>query len=815
MKESILRGIRVVELGAYLSAPIAGMLLAEQGADVIRIKNPNFKPYDPVLEAMLERNKIIIPLNLKDDNARTKLIDLLSHADIVIENLGYEVLKNLGIDLEKIRKTLNPALIVCRIPGFPENDRRKNVKSFEAVVGMAGLMYERPLKKPMLHPFPIGSVLAAIYSATSAVALLINRVNSGKGDISEVSMLGADLFSQVLQILVLTGAPRQFMPLKMVGTPFMGPWECSDKRWVYVHITMPSHNRIILEEFIKLGLGEYVEKLKKVMSPTTFQDPSLVDSIAEAKAIREILKEIYRQKPADEWEKLLGDNLCVAKIRTVDEWVHDSYEAKMPDNDKVEDPIFGEMFVCGKAVTSTEFETSVVPRTFDESLEKYIERWNNQSVFCDPNRYDEYLKKPEEQLKQLFKLPNKNAPLAGIRVLDLSRIIAGPFSTRILAELGADVLAIQSPTSLDWALSFHVIFNCGKRSVTLDLNKPEDKKRFWKILESFKPHVIALNYRNLELTKEIGIDFEEIKKRLPNVVYTYMNAYGIEGGWQHRPAFEQIIQAVTGIQIEYVKTGRPKIVPIPILDMGSGLIGAFASVLGIYGALKSKKAVFMHTHMTMTATFLQIMRIAKNQRDMCFKQAAQRGYQIGLNYDEKVVAGLLNIQDYRIVVAGRWKDMREWIKKYNLAPIGQRFEDSLLKLQSRLRFRFLGYVKRTIRKGGFENKIGVMRRYKVANVLADIERNQKGRIPLVSRKKFPGLTKMTVLRSPFYFKEHDIVDVNPAPIRGQDTKEVLELLDEKVPDKYGLIPYPSEKPFFMWVFNLVEWGIYTLRSGNF
>ena len=251
-------------------------------------------------------------------------IELIKNSDIVFENFGEGKLEKLGIDLEKIRAKDNPSLIVCRIPGFPSNDQRKSLKSYEAVVGMASLMYERPLKTPMLHPFPIGSVLAGLYSATSAISLLIKRIKTGKGDYSEVSMFGSGLWSQILQILLLNGAPRQFMPLKMAGTPFMGAWECADKRWVYVHITMPVHNKIVLEEFVKMGLEENVNKLKSVMSPTTFEDPSLVDSIAEAKAIREDLREIYLKKTADEWERLLGDQLCVVKIRTVEEWVHDS-----------------------------------------------------------------------------------------------------------------------------------------------------------------------------------------------------------------------------------------------------------------------------------------------------------------------------------------------------------------------------------------------------------------------------------------------------------------------------------------------------------
>ena len=100
-----------------------------------------------------------------------------------------------------------------------------------------------------------------------------------------------------------------------------------------------------------------------------------------------------------------------------------------------------------------------------------------------------------------------------------------------------------------------------------------------------------------------------MQAHFPQIVYTHLNAYGVNGAWQNRPAFEQVVQALTGLQLEYNKGGKPKIFPMSILDFGSGLLGAFASVMGLYQQQKTGKSAFFNTHMTTFALLIQSYRV--------------------------------------------------------------------------------------------------------------------------------------------------------------------------------------------------------------
>ena len=82
----------------------------------------------------------------------------------------------------------------------------------------------------------------------------------------------------------------------------------------------------------------------QVMSPDTMRDPSQVKSIPEAKKIKAIYEEVFRSRPADEWEDRLGQELCCIKVRQVDEWLEDSLRAGMSDACRIEDPVFGELW---------------------------------------------------------------------------------------------------------------------------------------------------------------------------------------------------------------------------------------------------------------------------------------------------------------------------------------------------------------------------------------------------------------------------------------------------------------------------------------
>ncbi|MET9398019.1 CoA transferase [Kitasatospora sp. NPDC002965] len=160
-------------------------------------------------------------------------------------------------------------------------------------------------------------------------------------------------------------------------------------------------------------------------------------------------------------------------------------------------------------------------------------------------------------------------PAAGIRVLDLTRVIAGPVATRTLALLGADVLRVDSPR-LPEAEDAHVDTGLGKRSTRLDLADPADRAVLETLLAT--ADVVVTGYRPGSLDAH-GLAPEALLARRPGLVVAQLNAWGWTGPWSGRRGFDSLVQAGVGIAgIEAGADGRPGVLPAQALDHGTGYL---------------------------------------------------------------------------------------------------------------------------------------------------------------------------------------------------------------------------------------------------
>lgn len=175
--------------------------------------------------------------------------------------------------------------------------------------------------------------------------------------------------------------------------------------------------------------------------------------------------------------------------------------------------------------------------------------------------------------------------LSGIRVLELCRIIAGPTVTRILAEYGAEVLKITSPTGPDVPF-FQVDGNVGKHAAELDLKTPEGRAAFEQLLES--ADVVVDGYRPGAIEK-LGFGATALKalaeKRGKGFVYVTENCFGYDAPLAHRAGWQQIADCVSGLawaQGRAMGRNEPIIPPFPMSDYGTGCMGAVAALTGLY-----------------------------------------------------------------------------------------------------------------------------------------------------------------------------------------------------------------------------------------
>ena len=162
--------------------------------------------------------------------------------------------------------------------------------------------------------------------------------------------------------------------------------------------------------------------------------------------------------------------------------------------------------------------------------------------------------------------PNGPATLAGVRVLDLTRVIAGPTCTQVLACLGADVLRIDPPHRPE-LLDQHLSTGMGKRSAVADLRRQEIAEQLRALAAG--ADVILDGYRPGALARH-GLGLEELEQLAPQAVIASLSAWGEHGPWGERAGFDSIVQAATGIAVRCGEEGRPGALAVQALDHSTG-----------------------------------------------------------------------------------------------------------------------------------------------------------------------------------------------------------------------------------------------------
>lgn len=171
--------------------------------------------------------------------------------------------------------------------------------------------------------------------------------------------------------------------------------------------------------------------------------------------------------------------------------------------------------------------------------------------------------------------PPRRAALPGLRVLDLTRVIAGPVATRTLASHGADVIRLDSPRLAEHPGRL-LDTGAGKRHALLDFAAPEDRRSVEELLAA--ADVVVQGYRPGALAA-FGLDPPSLAERHPHLVVVSLSAWGAAGPWQERRGFDSLVQAATGISVLCGAPDTPGVLPAQALDHGTGHLAA-ATVLG-------------------------------------------------------------------------------------------------------------------------------------------------------------------------------------------------------------------------------------------
>jgi len=193
-------------------------------------------------------------------------------------------------------------------------------------------------------------------------------------------------------------------------------------------------------------------------------------------------------------------------------------------------------------------------------------------------------------------------PLTGVRVLDLTRVLAGPVATRFLAGFGADVLRIDPPWWDEAALVPEVTL--GKRCAHLDLRTPAGRQQFERLLGA--ADVLVHGYRPGALDR-LGLDAQRRREIRPGLVDVSLDAYGWTGPWSGRRGFDSLVQMSAGIAaagMEQLQRDRPTPLPVQALDHAAGYLLAAAAVRGLTERLASNRGTQARTSLARVAALL-------------------------------------------------------------------------------------------------------------------------------------------------------------------------------------------------------------------
>ncbi|WP_319456984.1 MULTISPECIES: CoA transferase [unclassified Mycobacterium] len=552
-----LDGLRVIDFGQYIAGPLAAMMLADNGAEVIRVDPPGGPRWRHPANAVLQRGKSSIVLDLKNGSDQQVAKDLVASADVLIEGFRPGVMERLGVGAAAMCQA-NPRLLYCSLPGFAADDPRADLPAWEGILGAATGHYTPGVAlswassgptDPSYSALPLASSFGAVVAVNSILAGLIARERSGLGQEIEVPLFGA----------MFEGIGNAAQKLPMPQTPF-GHAACAieaqaaDGRWCYLVMATRRQFRkfaaaVFPQEWRDAGLGDPI-RLE--------QDEALA---AEA---RKRIIGLLAERPSDEWDRLINAaGVPFSVCQTSREWLADPHARAARVVIDVDDPELGPTAQFGYAV----------------SLDRTPPRANGPRRPLDSDRDRILVDLADRRSRPTPAPPTPSVQLTraleGMRVVDTTLVLAGPSVGRVLAEFGADVIKINEPAY--WVVG-HLHTNSGKRTALVDATSSGGKDVLTGLLE--RADVFVQNCSQ-GIAERIGLGERDVRAHRPDIVYCSVSTYNYDGPRGGYRGYEPLGQAPTGMMLRW-GGGQPRLYRFTICDYGTGHLAATAVLLALY-----------------------------------------------------------------------------------------------------------------------------------------------------------------------------------------------------------------------------------------
>ena len=371
-------------------------------------------------------------------------------------------------------------------------------------------------------------------------------------------------------------------------------------------------------------------------------------------------------------------------------------------------------------------------------------------------------------------------PLTGIRVVDYSHFLAGPFMSRALAALGADVIKVERPTAGD-AGRAHAIFvngqsgyfmqqNMGKKGLCINLKDKRGLEMLHKLVGT--ADVFVENYRPGALNK-LGLGYEELSKLNPKLIYCSVSAYGHTGPDSARPGFGLIAEAKSGAMAMLGVPGEPPpLFRMPIADMYAGIHGVAAICAALVGRATSGRG--QHIDMALYDCMISMHDYAVQQYTLGGIIPKQTGH----DQPESTIYGVFTAKDGYLVIAAQvddaWKRLAQLVGGDKLAS-DTRFLDPASRNENRLAA--LAYVRdwttaRSVRECVAALDGAAVPCAPVQTIDQVLEDPQTKARNMVIEQDHPVLGRVRLPNLPFRFSDCDTSPRSPAPLLGQHNREI-------------------------------------------
>lgn len=569
MTDRPLDHIRVLDFGQYLAGPLVGMLLADMGADVIRIDPPGGPRLKEPATDMLSRGKTAVTLDLKSDAGLATARDLVARADVVIENFRPGVMERLGLGPDALR-ALNPRIVSLSLPGFASTDPAlADLPAWEAVIAArTGQFTDMGLNRrlmginPSFSPLTLASAYGATFGAMAVQFALRARDRNG-GEHIEVPLASALLEGLVYNCEQIEDYPERykspreveldrraaqglpmdlsFAELEEFLDPFYRTYTCADGRGFYVVAgSVKTHPRRVLETLGLKALADELPDFDAYLDQADWPDEWALRNYPvgdrDRARVSAAMKAAFLTKPAHEWEVLFGAAKAPATAqRYSSEWLADPHALASGLVIEVDDPRHGRMRQMGNVAWLADdagaLQKSPGPLPDTAPL---------ADILADPPRGGAVVE-------------GATGWLDGLRVLDLTNVIAGPTIGSTLARYGALVTSVQpvAPSVDPWnTIVFGLHAHRGKTSALLNLRSDDGQAALRALIA--QSDVITLNGTDAQ-RDALGLNEAQLADINPRLILVQLDAFGgpARGPKSDHLGYDDLAQAATGVMVRF------------------------------------------------------------------------------------------------------------------------------------------------------------------------------------------------------------------------------------------------------------------------